>query len=56
MLNVNGILSGLATPWELVLVLDTLIFSLTLYKALWEWKDGHSRLVLVLLRDGKQFT
>lgn len=42
-----------ATPWETVLVLDTVVFTLTLYKAIEVWKSGPSTLFEVLVRDGE---
>lgn len=43
---------GIATAWEGLLITDSIVFTLTLYKAIKEWKDGSSRLFHVLVRDG----
>lgn len=42
-----------ATPWEAVLLFDTAVFTLTLYKAIEVWKSGPSTLFEVLVRDGE---
>lgn len=46
-------ISVLATPWEVLLFFDTIVFALTLYKAVEIWKSGPSSLIQVLVRDGK---
>lgn len=46
-------MSVIATPWEVLLLFDTIVFALTLYKAVEMWKTGPSSLIQVLVRDGK---
>ena len=43
----------IATPWEVVIVFDTIVFILTLYKAVEMWRVGPSTLFQVLVRDGE---
>lgn len=50
----NDLKQVLATPWEVVIFFDTIVFALTLYKAVEIWKTGPSSLFQVLVRDGKR--
>lgn len=43
----------LAGAWGGLMVFDSVIFTLTLYKAIGVWKLGTRRLTHVILRDGK---
>ena len=43
----------IATPWGAVIVFDTIVFILTLYKAVEVWRVGPSSLFRVLVRDGE---
>ena len=41
-----------SAPWITLFFYDTFIFSLTLWKALKQWRYGNSRLLQILVRDG----
>ena len=45
---------GFAAAWASLLAFDTIIFTLTLYKAIVVAQVGEVRLVKLLMRDGKQ--
>lgn len=44
---------GLAGAWGGLLIFDSVIFTLTLYRAIGIWRLGTRRLFQVLIRDGK---
>lgn len=46
---------GLAGAWGGLLIFDSVIFTLTLYRAIGIWRLGTSRLFHVLIRDGTLF-
>ena len=44
--------TDLAGAWSSLMVFDSMIFALTLFKAIFIWKLGTRRLIHVILRDG----
>lgn len=51
---VNDRKQVIAIPWGCVIVFDTVVFVLTLYKAIEMWREGPSSLFQVLVRDGER--
>lgn len=43
---------GYSGPWAGLVVFDTFVFSITFYKAIIQWRNDRSRLIIILIRDG----